>query len=73
MWIAIQPTLSIGNAHQIEHLSSPCPSGLAIQALMNTNRLADLRADGVHGIKRSHGFLKHHGDSIAAHLAHISL
>ena len=38
---------------------------------MQDERLADLKADGEHGVERGHRILKDHGDAIAANLPQL--
>src|SRR5262249_29217796 len=44
---------------------------LFAQPLVQTDRLADLIAYGKYRIQRGHGFLKDHGDLVAANFTHL--
>ena len=52
-------------------LTASAPRRRLGQAAMQAQRLGDLGADALQRIERAHRLLKHHGDAVAADLAHL--
>ena len=71
--IGAEPAFRVADADEIEKLER-AGAGLAVgQAAVQFQDLADLPLDGVERIERGHRLLEHHGDVVAAHLAHLVL
>src|SRR5260370_953574 len=55
-----------------ETRARPPPPRLAMEPLVQRQRLADLPADRQYRVERGHRLLKDHRDVVAAHVAHFS-
>src|SRR5262249_48540332 len=60
----------LGDANEAEHLHHALLDLLAVQPLMQPQRLGDLAADGEDWVEARHRLLEDHADVVAAHLAH---
>ena len=67
--ILVEAALGLGDADQLQHLHGPVVGLAAADALVQPQRLAELPADGQHGIEARHRLLEDHGDVVAAHAA----
>ena len=69
--IVLDAALRLRDLHQRQHLHRPPMRGLARQALVQAQRLDDLRAHGMHRIERGHRFLEDHRDLAAPDRAQL--
>ncbi len=73
MRIFAQPPARLRDADKGEHLDRTRLRRLPVKALMQAQRLAELAADGKHGVKARHRLLEDHADLVAANAAHLAL
>ena len=65
----VEPLRRRRDAHQLQHLDGPLLRVVVGHAGVGTQRLDDLRADGVHRVQAGHRLLEHHGHAAAAQQA----
>ena len=68
--IGVEPACRIADADEVEQFERARPRAIAAQAFVQFENLADLPRDRVQRVERGHRLLEHHGDVVAAHLAH---
>ena len=68
--IGIEPARGIADADQGQQFEGAGARLLAAQALVQFEDFADLPRDRVQRVERGHRLLEHHGDVVAADLAH---
>ncbi len=61
-----------GNADEFEHFDGGVPCVLAADFFVEEENFAELFADGVAGVERSHGLLEDDADVVATELAHFA-
>ena len=71
--VGAHAALGVAQANQFQKFENPRPRGLAGEAAMEPQHLADLPLDRVERVERGHRLLEHHGDVGAAHVAHLAL
>ena len=69
--VVLDAALRLRDLHQRQHLHRPPMRGFARQALVQAQRLDDLRAHGMHRIERGHRFLEDHRDLAAPDRAQL--
>ena len=63
-WISVRTGIGFGHSGLLQSGHHPTSNNAALQArLVRPDGFFNLRADAQHGIQRSHGFLKNHGDA----------
>ena len=60
-----------GNLNFLKHFYRSLPALASGTIFMQLKHLGNLIADGIHWVKRCHGFLKDHGDSISPDGSHL--
>ena len=71
MGIRGEARFRVRNAHQIQQLQGALARGAGLHALVHEQYFVDLLFHHVQRVQRHHGFLKDHGDLIAAHGAKL--
>ena len=65
--IVAEPPRRIGDAHAVERILRRAPVACRpVSPRWSSERLLDLRADGVHRVERGHRLLEDHADVVAA-------
>ena len=72
-WCGYSPMRRCGlrDVHEAQHVDGPVERRLAVEPLVQGQRLGDLPADRQHRVQRGHRLLEDHRDLVAAHLAHL--
>ena len=73
MWIGVEAPFRIAQPDQAQQLHHPRPRRRRRHVLVQQQRLGDLLLDAVERVQRGHRLLEHHGDAVAADVAHHPL
>src|SRR5580765_6589571 len=73
VWIVVDARLRIRNADLLQKVDCARARLFLVGPLVHSNRLADLRPDGVHRVQRGHRILKDHRHLVAANVLELVL